>query len=381
MKIFGALYCLPLVLSFTPQEALPESSPDSPPQEAARTRFLAEESVTFAERARDLFVAGQDVRLRGEVEDNLFAAGEDLVLERNAKLMGDVFAAAEQLTIDSHIDGDLYAAGESVRLTQDGSIAGNVYAAGESVLVEGTIQGELFCAAEKLVVDGAVEGDVHAKLERLMLGPNGRIGGELSYSAKETAIVPESFRLGGTTTFYPRESRRERVSPLRVVLYFLMSWLGFWLLGMALRLVSNQRAKRPSRILGEQALQSALLGAAVFITTPILALIFLFVPFLGAIGLALIFAYALALTCAFPVVSACLGDWLAERFGKMTLAPWQRLALGIFVLLLVTRIPYLGALILIGSLIFGLGAIARALIENRVPADEEGVRHEIAAHA
>jgi len=90
----------------------------------------------------------------------------------------------------ARIQGDIdYSGG----LHLDGRVAGNVRAEGEgsstlSVSETGWIEGSVM--VPNVLLDGTVRGDIHAR-ERLVLGPNAKVQGDVYYGVIETSLGAE----------------------------------------------------------------------------------------------------------------------------------------------------------------------------------------------
>ena len=103
----------------------------------------------------------------------------------------------------SRVNGDLGFAGG---LHLDGAIAGNVQAepgtpSSLSVSESGTIEGNV--DVPSVMLNGQVKGDIHAR-ERLVLGANARVEGDVFYSVIEMTLGAQ---IMGKLTQVPAESQ------------------------------------------------------------------------------------------------------------------------------------------------------------------------------
>lgn len=109
----------------------------------------------------------------------------------------DVFAAAEELTIDREIEGSLTAAGQIVILTRDADIEGDTWIAGRRVAVEGEIGRDLSIRAQEALVNGRVKGNLSFYGLDLALGPDARIDGNVTYYSPSAAKIDKGARVTG----------------------------------------------------------------------------------------------------------------------------------------------------------------------------------------
>lgn len=109
----------------------------------------------------------------------------------------DVFAAAEELTIDRRVEGALTAAGQIVILTRDADVRGNAWIAARRAAIEGEIEGDLSIRAQEALLNGHVTGDVTFYGLELALGPDARIDGNVDYYAPSTARIDKGAKVEG----------------------------------------------------------------------------------------------------------------------------------------------------------------------------------------
>jgi hypothetical protein len=152
------------------------------------------------------------------------------------------------------------------------------------------------------------------------------------------------------------------------VIGWFRSMVGLFALGLLLVFLLPDFSRRLPATLRQSPWRSLGWGAAAFVGIPILAaLIFLVGALLGGwwIGLIALGLYAVALALCFPVVGMFIGRWLLERFGKAGTPMVLALLLGLALLTLVGRVPVLGALIVLATLLFGLGALVLTAASGR----------------
>ena len=63
------------------------------------------------------------------------------------------------------------------------------------------------------------------------------------------------------------------------------------------------------------------------------------------------------------LAGAGLGRWVLERFGRTKVHPALALLLGLVLLILVGTVPILGPVVAVIAVLFGTGALARAVAE------------------
>ncbi len=347
----------------------------------ARRGFIAAPQQLSGTLQGKQFIAGPEVYVDARTDDDIFAAGGDVEI-RTAEVL-DIFAAGAVVdltdvtaedailaggTVSARgaLSGDVIAAGGAVELGNTAKVAGDVLAAGGRVALAGEIAGDLRAAAGEIRIDGPVGGDVELAGERIILGPNAEIRGDLTYRSAQALQRMSGAQVAGQISRTTVE-RPELPGIVDMVLAGALGWFGVVVSGVALaallvgavpRLVagaSDTIAMDPWPSLG--------IGLLVLVGVPV-AVPFLMATVVGIpIGiLALLLYGALALV---GVIAAALTigkqlPWMGRRhagtvgFGSR----FGRAAGGIVLLALVGLLPFVGGFLILLATIFGLGAAA-----------------------
>jgi cytoskeletal protein CcmA (bactofilin family) len=100
-------------------------------------------------------------------------SGNDVVIGRGEVIAGDLYVAANSVTVDGTIKGDLVAVGSQVT-------------------VNGVIEGDLLAAAQAIAINGTVRDDARAAGQAILLGPSGRVDGDLAVGGLSLENQPGS---------------------------------------------------------------------------------------------------------------------------------------------------------------------------------------------
>jgi cytoskeletal protein CcmA (bactofilin family) len=201
---------------------LAADAPEKPPQElklggiwmvkGGRVDVPADQAT-----AADLYSFAGTTRIDGTLQGDVatFAANVHVP----GMVDGDVWSFTEDVTIDGTVTGGLRAAANGIairgsvgrnamvlankfRLGPGGRIAGSVAAYAGATTIEGGIGGSLLARSGKVEINGPIDGDVDVRCDELSFGPLARIGGRLSYSARNEVAVPPGI-VGGAVTRGP----------------------------------------------------------------------------------------------------------------------------------------------------------------------------------
>lgn len=313
----------------------------------------------------DVVTAARTVEIPGTVEgDVLSMAGETRV---SGQVRGSIRAAAGTLSIAGQVGEDSVLAGGQVRLDPGAQVGRDVLLAAGEGSIQAPVGGEVWAAAETLTVGAPVVGNVRAEVETLRLTDTARIGGSLRYRSGRDAEISNGATVSGPVERLSPTAAR-RAGPVMYVIGWFRSMVGLFALGLLLVFLLPDFSRRVPATLRQSPWRSLGWGAAAFVGTPLIAgLIFFVGALLGGwwIGLIALGLYVVALALCFPVVGMFIGRWLLERFGKAGTPLVLALLLGLALLTLVGRVPVLGALIVLATMLFGLGALVLTAASGR----------------
>ncbi|HEX2033409.1 MAG TPA: polymer-forming cytoskeletal protein [Chloroflexota bacterium] len=352
------------------------------PVEALERRTTEVVAVSAGETvADDLFASGRSVRIDGRVQGDVIAFAQTIIV--NGTIEGDLIAAGAQVILNGTVQGDVRAAGanlqlngavgrnvlgasQALQLGSDGRVGGNLTGAGEAFSILGNVDGSVSGTGGDVELQGRVGRNAELALRTLTVGPQASIGGRLIYHAREQVSIPTGVAAGGVDfrpVVEPARQRSEGMHGLERGLNALGNFLSLaWLAGSAivgivlLRLFPRFGAEFLGA-LETQPLPSLGVGVLGLIgTIPVAILICLTIVGIP-IGLMLLFGYSIGLFVGWLFLSLATGSILVGlvRRGRPWHPSWAFL-LGLLVLYLATRIPFVGGLVTFAGLSFGLGA-------------------------
>jgi hypothetical protein len=314
----------------------------------------------------DVVSTARRLEIAGTVEGDVLSLSGELRI--SGQVRGSVRSAAGTLVVAGQVGEDAVLAGGRVRLEPGARVGRDVFLAANEAALLGAVGGEVQAAAEELTLGAPVSGNVRAEVGTLTLTDAAHIGGSLRYrSARDSQLAPGATVAGPVERLSPHPGRE---GPFVYLIGWLRSLVGLFALGLLLVLLMPDFARRVPVTLHQAPWRSLGWGAAVLVGTPVLAALLILVGvLLGGwwIGLIALGLYLVALALCFPVVGLFLGRWLLDRFGKAGTPLGVALLLGLALLTLVGRVPVLGALIVLATVLFGLGALVLTMARSRRP--------------
>lgn len=332
----------------------------------------------------DLYAVGGNVLIEGEVDGDVVALGGTVNVR--GPVRGDIYSIAGTTTVEAPVGEsvrigsgnatvtapvgqDLAFAGGELKLERSAVVGRDVLVTGGRAELGAPIQGSVQAGVQELVLAAFVRGDVRARAGRLEVTDKAAVGGTLLYAANKATVSPDA-RISQVKREPPPQRRGAPV------LGFTLGWfraiIGLTALGVLLALISPRFARALPATLREKPLPSLGWGVVVLICAPIAAAILFFIgALLGGwwLGLIVIVALGIAIALCFPAIGVVLGQWALraapEQRGRWFLA----LLFGVAAVTLALRIPVFGAIVALGTVLFGLGALVMtgARLRQRAP--------------
>lgn len=266
----------------------------------------------------DLYLAGGRASIAGRVTGDVIAATARL--EMTGQIDGDLDLLAGDVDLRGRVGGTLRVAAGRVRLSgsvgellvlggevmirEAASIAGDLVVTGGTVELAGEVGGRVHGTAERLGLSGRVDGDVRLTVDRLRVGEDAALGGELRYRSGN-ASVDAGARVAGAIVTLP--TRRylpwfDVPGPIGFALFRLLAGL---LAGVFAVMVAPGAAVRTADALRHLPLVSLGFGVVLAVAIPIVVVAL--VATVVGIPLALMAAALLAIALYLSQVVVGLG--------------------------------------------------------------------------
>ena len=318
--------------------------------------YLAGERVDArAEVNGDVVAAGGHVRIDNRVTGDVLAAGGRV--EILAHVLDDVRAAGGEITIGNSVQGDVVAAGGHVRIEPSASVGERAWLAGGEIEVDGHVAKELRAAGGEITLSGQIDGDVTLIADSIRILPSAHIAGNLVYRSAQEAHISEQAVIAGNVTRLPFEHGAEH-NGHGIALICL---LALFITGTVFYILYPHFAVATLRTLGERPGPSLGLGLVVLFVTPPVVMLLMITVIGGVLGAVMLLLYLLMLLMGFLTGMFFLGDVLL-RLARQSpeVARGRRvlsLAAAFFILWLVGFLPVIDTVLIFGATVLGSGAL------------------------
>jgi len=325
--------------------------------------------------AGSLIATGGNVNVTGTVERDVMVAGGTVTISGPVK--GSVRLAGGTLTVSGPVAEDLVAAGGNLELSPDARVGRDLVLAGGSATVAGQVGRDLTASAGTLDIRGHVERDIKAQVTNLHLESGATVGGNLDYASADSAQIDSGATVAGQVKHSPANFTAQP-SPAQQATDVAVGWVrvlvGLFLLGLLVLLPFRAFSRRASEAIGSAPLASLGLGVALLIGIPIAALIVFVIGLVVGgwpLSLAALALLAIATAVGYVLAGLFVGSTTFRLLGRPEMHPLLALFVGLVILTVVGLVPFLGGIVGLVAVVFGLGALALTLFRSwRGPAPQ-----------
>jgi hypothetical protein len=308
----------------------------------------------------DVASVGRKLTLNGTVSGDALLAGESV--DVHGAVGDDVRVIGGDVVIAKPITGDLFVVAGSVTILSTASVGGDVIVYAGEVDISGSVGGSVLGQAGQLRIDAPVKGSIDVAVSEFVLGDKADVSGAVKYESITTLERSPNAKIAGDITRNdPVQSEKEGASYkafLVPVLMLLFATLVWYLIAKSLLEKIIVRAL-------VRGIRPALTGFIFVIAAPVV-LVVLIVSMLGTmVGIAALVAYLLALLLALFSVGAVLGQIITYSYKKRfePLTPLT-LVIGVFAAGLLSVVPVVGPIVLVGIFIVTLGALVDLILHR-----------------
>ena len=361
--------------------------------------FSDSDEEELSDIQRDLYKVGQTVEFSSlKIGGSAFLAGRDINIA-DSEIAGSLRTAEQTLTVtDSKIGGNITVVGQNLTFTN--VTVGGVYALGQNFNFSGEADGVSIIAAN-VVLGASIHGNAEINAGSVTLADDLVVEGKLSVSAADEPELPASAKITSfvyssnrqstdgftmdaneyvneyvneyedeyedmssdsfisiTTSIVPVES------PVVKMLKFLVNAV---ILGLALCLICGPKnIAKPAQLMLDKPGATFGFGFLALFLFPIIIIALVFSPFTSYSAglLTAVFTVICIFARAFTGIS--LAAALLQKFSKNAALsnPWLDSVIGALVFALLSKVPYLGIIITVGSLLISLGCFVQYVVRN-----------------
>lgn len=312
----------------------------------------------------DIFGAGQTITINGTVNGGVTLAGETLTV--NGQVLHGARLVGQTINVNSSIGRDLAAAGAVLNVGSAAKIADDLVLGVGTSYISGHVNGDIKGGAGEVTITNKVGGNVELEVDKLTITSTANIEGALVYTSENEASIQSGARLGGSTTHNVPE-KPAAPSPFSGMPGKLLGFLMILVIGIIVILLATGRISAMADSIRTKPWPSLGWGALALFVTPIAALVVIITIIGLPVGLIALALYGIAIYLSQIPVGFLIGRLIIRRNGEIESKGLMigALALGLAILLVLGLIPYVGGLVMLLTIIFGLGSLVVSVARSK----------------
>ncbi len=334
--------------------------------------------------AGNLYAAGNTITVDGNISGDLIAVAQTIIV--NGRIEGDLISLAQEIIINGAVGGNIRVAGNS--LVINGPVARNVNAFGAKISLgdKAHVGWDVYLAAANCEIRGSIDGNLNGYVGQaliagkigknvdltfnnqsdgqvLIIAPETIINGDLIYTAKNAANISDKANISGQTQQKILETKKANNWFLAWLWSRLFAIFSALAVGLVLIFLGQNITSKITNKIQEAPLKVFWSGLIVLFVMPPIALILLFT----LIGIPLAFMTMtiwLILIYLAKIISALLiGQMILDKTTKTkNWKPIWPLILGVFITWIIFSLPFVGWLVGLAAVCFGLGGMWLCLL-------------------
>ncbi|WP_292485507.1 hypothetical protein [Methanohalobium sp.] len=302
----------------------------------------------------DVVAAGGRVEIAGDVTGDVIAAGGEVVIKGDVD--DDVRIAGGTLRIEGNIGDDLIAAGGDLIVSSNTKIEGDMVYSASQVRMLGELNGDMKGGADTITLDGNVGGNVDVEVNNLEILSGTHIGGNLNYTSTSEAEI-SSGTVGGDINFVEESTGTAEGFGFLSVIWWIIKYLALLIVGMvALKLWPSGSMSILENI-ETNPLKNLGIGFVLIIAGLVGSIILLMTIVGIPLGIVLLFIIGFSLYAARLYTGLWIGKYLSSKIGKSSSRPSIMLAAGLFLLMILSSIPWVGIVVYLLATLVAIGAV------------------------
>ena len=331
--------------------------------------YFGSKSITIeGEVLGDVIGVSPNIQINGHITGDLISASQNIQV--NGQIDGNIRVLATLTTISGNVNKNLNFAGESLILENNSTIGQDVLIAASNTELKGKIKGNAHGMSSNLLILGSIDKDVDVLLDKakrknyvntLKIGEQAEIGGKLTYRAGKEAIIETENIKGEILRKEPDVSNKPKFD-FSSLIYSLLS---LFVLSIILRALFKEQLKKIKRALIEKNIKLSGYGVLFLFATPIIVL-FLMISIIGLpIAIIILIIWGLILYLSKVVVAMALGDYIFRKLKKQKIHAYIRILVGLVIVCVFVRIPYIGWVFSLLIAILGMGTFYELTLNKK----------------
>lgn len=307
-----------------------------------------------------LFTAGNSVLINSKVKGIHLIAGNNVNVKGNAEYH---MLAGNTINFSGSSKNDLFIAGNNINLLKEATIGRDVYIAGNSVNINTDIKGNMFITASDVTINSTlISGNLSINANNITISDTTTIKGTLSYNEQANAKL-NTTNINAIEKIKEIESTSDQTS---AVVTFLISFLTLLVVASTLNFIFPKISNYLANTKFDKKIGKTLLkGLAILVLSPIISILLLITVIAIPLGLINFVIYIIACYLSLAITSIYLGKLLSNRLFKEPKNSYLEILIGVIFAKIISFIPILNIICIIFAILLGLGLMLNMFLTFR----------------
>lgn len=326
---------------------------------SSKDLFQAGEKVSIDEKLNGTaFIAGNEINVNNTIDGIGFIAGNKLTFNANQDY---VIGAGNEIIIEKDIEKDLFLAANDIKV--NGNVLRDSYLMANTITINGNLNRNSYLYASEITLKGTFNGNLTVYASNINI-EGAKITGTLKYnkdanveglndSIKTKTYNNSTKKITFKEYIYTIVSKYVHITMLAIVLVYICEKL----FKKSLKQTKDLTTKKTAILCGK--------GLLILIGVPMIALMLLMTGIFSSVGVVGGIIYGILVYIANIFTAYTVADKLDKKYFKKNMNSYILMIVGLFIIYVLSYIPYIGGFISLLSLLFGLGISGNMIIEMK----------------
>ncbi len=304
------------------------------------------------------FIAGNEIKVNNKIDGIGFVAGNKLTFNANQEYL---FGAGNEIIIEKDIEKDLFLAANDIKV--NGNVLRDSYLMANTITINGNLNRDSYLYASEITLKGTFNGNLTVYASNINI-EGAKITGTLKYnkdanveglndSIKTKTYNNSTKKITFKEYIYTIVSKYVHITMLAIILVYVCENL----FKKSLKQTKDLTAKKTAILCGK--------GFLILIGVPMIALMLLMTGIFSSVGVIGGIIYGILVYIANIFTAYTVADKLDKKYFKKNMNSYILMIVGLFIIYVLSYIPYIGGFVSLLSLLFGLGISGNMIIEMK----------------
>lgn len=302
----------------------------------------------------NVFIFGQDVKIKGQINGSLFVFASSLTIEESGYVACDTFVFADTVKHAGN-SFDMYAACKNFEMTDTGYVYRDLKVGANTAHLYGRVGRDLDLEAENI--------SVYENDEKLLT-----VGKDFRYSSGKEIENVDKIKHNGEILFTKLNEDTSDDNLVSGYVYRAFENIIFALVIYAVLIfLAPKFIEKSKEYVSTRGLLAAAIGLAFTVLLPIIAFLIIFTVIGASISFTMFMIYALVLMLNSTVVTIAINEFIVNKVPALN-ATWKKILMIIpvsLVIFLIRQIPLIGGWITFIILLIGTGIVVLYQFDKR----------------